>query len=99
MSDSDSHATGSPYAPQTAAETAAMLDAVGADDLESLFDVPESVAFDGEFGIDARSERAARREVAGLLGRNADLTEFLAAATTTTTSRASLTTSPAARSS
>ncbi|RLM89932.1 aminomethyl-transferring glycine dehydrogenase subunit GcvPA [Haloarcula sp. Atlit-7R] len=77
MNDSDSHATGSPYAPQTAAETAAMLDAVGADDLESLFDVPESVAFDGEFGINARSERATRREVAGLLSRNADLTEFL----------------------
>ncbi len=62
MSNSNSRATGSPYAPQTAAETAAMLDVVGADDLESLFDVPESVAFDGEFGIDARSERATRRE-------------------------------------
>jgi len=68
---------GSPYAPQTAAETAAMLDAVGADDLESLFDVPESVAFDGEFGIEARSERETKREVARLLRRNADLTEFL----------------------
>ncbi|MBV0901774.1 aminomethyl-transferring glycine dehydrogenase subunit GcvPA [Haloarcula salina] len=68
---------GSPYAPQTAAETTAMLDAVGAADLESLFDVPESVAFDGEFGIDARSERETKREVARLLRRNADLTEFL----------------------
>jgi glycine dehydrogenase subunit 1 len=54
-----------------------MLDTVGVDDLDSLFDVPESVAFDGEFGIEARSERATRREVASLIGRNADLTEFL----------------------
>jgi glycine dehydrogenase subunit 1 len=38
---------GSPYAPHTQEETAAMLDAVGVDDEEELFDVPESVRFDG----------------------------------------------------
>jgi len=67
----------SPYAPHTATETEAMLEAVGVDDIEALFDVPDSVAFDGDFGIDAHDERAARREAAKLLGRNDDLTEFL----------------------
>jgi len=67
----------SPYAPHTPAETEAMLDVVGADDLAALFDVPAAVAFDGEFGIDAHSERETRREAAKLLGRNDDLTEFL----------------------
>ena len=69
--------SGSPYAPHTPAETAAMLDAVGAEDEASLFDVPESVRFDGEFGIPARSERAARRHVRERLGRNDALVEFL----------------------
>ncbi len=68
---------GTPYAPHTPETTAAMLDAVGAESEDELFDIPRSVAFDGEFGIEARSERAARRHVEGLLDRNADLTEFL----------------------
>ena len=69
--------SGSPYAPHTAEETDAMLDAIGADAEADLFDVPGEVAFDGEFGIDARSERAIREECSRLLGRNDDLTEFL----------------------
>ncbi|UPW00772.1 aminomethyl-transferring glycine dehydrogenase subunit GcvPA [Halorussus gelatinilyticus] len=68
---------GSPYAPHTADETAAMLDAVGADDVSELFDIPEAVAFDGEFDIEERTEREAERHVRGLLSRNDDLTEFL----------------------
>src|SRR6056297_3435964 len=68
---------GSPYAPHTAEETAAMLAAVGADDVSELFDIPEAVAFDGEFGIEERTEREAERHVRGLLSRNDDLTEFL----------------------
>jgi len=71
------HDTGSPYAPHTPAETAAMLDAVGADAEADLFDIPPSVKFDGALGIDARSERAVRAEIGGLLGENDDLTEFL----------------------
>jgi len=67
----------SPYAPHTDAETEAMLDAVGVDEIDALFDVPDSVAFDGEFGIPAHGERETRREAAKLLGRNDDLTEFL----------------------
>jgi len=71
------HDTGSPYAPHTPADTAAMLDAVGADTQADLFDIPDSVRFDGELGIDARSERAVRAEIGGLLAENGDLTEFL----------------------
>ncbi|WP_340101791.1 aminomethyl-transferring glycine dehydrogenase subunit GcvPA [Salinibaculum salinum] len=68
---------GSPYAPHTATERAAMLDAVGVDSERDLFDIPDSVAFEGSFGIDARSEQTVRREVGAALGRNADLVEFL----------------------
>ena len=68
---------GSPYAPHTASERAAMLDAVGVESESDLFDIPPSVAFDGAFGIDARSERAVRREVGATLDRTDDLTEFL----------------------
>jgi len=75
MTDNDTR--GSPYAPHTAEETDAMLDAVGAASEEALFDVPESIRFDGEFDIPARSERAVRSELQATLGRNADLTEFL----------------------
>jgi glycine dehydrogenase subunit 1 len=69
--------TGSPFAPHTEAETAAMLEAVGVDDETELFDIPADVRFDGEFGIDERSEREVREEVAALLDRNDDLVEFL----------------------
>ncbi len=70
-------AHGSPYAPHTEADTEAMLAAVGAEDLSALFDIPEPVRFDGEFGIEARSERAVRAEVDRTLGANDDLAEFL----------------------
>ncbi|MFB6150376.1 MAG: aminomethyl-transferring glycine dehydrogenase subunit GcvPA [Haloarculaceae archaeon] len=68
---------GSPFAPHTDSEVAAMLDAVGAESVEELFDVPEGVRFDGELGVPAHSERAVRREVGRTLDRNDDLTEFL----------------------
>jgi len=71
------HNTGSPYAPHTPEETAAMLDAVGADSEADLFDIPDSVQFDGEFGIPARDEQAVRSEVRELLDRNDQLVEFL----------------------
>jgi len=54
-----------------------MLAAVGADDEADLFDIPDGVAFDGTFGIDARSERAVRRDVRRSLSRTDDLVEFL----------------------
>ncbi|PSP70623.1 aminomethyl-transferring glycine dehydrogenase [Halobacteriales archaeon QH_8_67_27] len=68
---------GSPYASHDAADTEAMLAAVGADSEEDLFDIPESVRFDRSFDIDARSERRVRREMGRTLGRNDDLTEFM----------------------
>ncbi|WP_049920797.1 aminomethyl-transferring glycine dehydrogenase subunit GcvPA [Halopiger djelfimassiliensis] len=71
------HATGSPYAPHTDEERAAMLEAVDAETVDDLFDIPSSVRFEEEFGIDARTERETRRLVRSILGRNDDLTEFL----------------------
>ena len=69
--------TGSPFAPQTAEETAAMLDAVGVESEEALFDIPEAVRFEGDLGIEPRGERELRGELASLLDGNDDLTEFL----------------------
>lgn len=54
-----------------------MLEAVGAETVAELFDIPEPVRFDDEFGIDARTERETRRLVRSILGRNDDLTELL----------------------
>ena len=70
-------ANGSPYAPHTDAETEAMLSAVGVDGEEALFDIPEDVRFDGEFGIEPRGERAVRDLVDRTLSENEDLSEFL----------------------
>ncbi|AKH98183.1 aminomethyl-transferring glycine dehydrogenase subunit GcvPA [Halanaeroarchaeum sulfurireducens] len=69
--------TGSPYVPHSAEETAAMLEAVGVDDVTELFDVPDPVRFEGDLDIDARSEPEIRTEIDALLSRNDDLTEFL----------------------
>ena len=69
--------SGSPYAAPSEADTEAMLDAIGVDDVDELFDIPESVRFDGEFGIEAKSEQAALRETRRRLTKNDDLTEFL----------------------
>jgi glycine dehydrogenase subunit 1 len=71
------HTEGTPYAPHTPEETAAMLDAVGVDSEADLFDVPSEVRFEGELGIDARSERELRAELSTMLAHNDDLTEFL----------------------
>jgi len=71
------HTGGSPFAPHTDEETAAMLSAVGAETVDELFDIPDSVRFDDSFGIESRSERAIRTELRQLLGRNADVEEFL----------------------
>lgn len=71
------HDTGSPFAPHTPTETAAMLAAVGVDSEEELFDIPDDVLFGGEFGIAQRSEQSVIEETEKLLGKNNDLTEFL----------------------
>ncbi|WP_253736805.1 aminomethyl-transferring glycine dehydrogenase subunit GcvPA [Halohasta salina] len=68
---------GSPFAPHTDAETAAMLESIGVDTEADLFDIPAEVAFDGEFGIESRSEQEIRGELRRLFARNDDLTEFM----------------------
>ena len=54
-----------------------MLDELGVESESELFDIPEAVAFDGSFGIEARSEREIVTELRELFTRNDDLTEFL----------------------
>ena len=68
---------GTPFAPHTDADVAAMLEAVGVDDESELFDIPEEVAFEGELDIEARREPAVKSEVHRMFARNDDLTEFL----------------------
>jgi len=54
-----------------------MLDAVGVDSEAELFDIPDEVAFDGELGIEQRSEREVVSELRETFARNDDLVEFL----------------------
>ena len=68
---------GSAFAPHTPGETEEMLDAIGVESEAALFDIPDAVAFDGECGIEGRSEREIRAECERLLGANDDLVEFL----------------------
>ncbi|MFD1599269.1 aminomethyl-transferring glycine dehydrogenase subunit GcvPA [Halobellus rarus] len=68
---------GSPYTPHTPEQTAEMLAAVGVDSEADLFDVPSEVRFDGDLGIEPRSERELRAELTSALAKNDDLTEFL----------------------
>lgn len=74
---SSDRSPGSPYAPHTDEETAAMLEAMGVDATSDLFDIPESIRFDGSFGIDAHTERETRQRVGAILSRNDDLVELL----------------------
>jgi len=68
---------GSPYAASSPSEVAAMLEAVGVDSVEELFDIPEGVRFDGQFDVEGASEQAVIRRLERTLGANDDLTEFL----------------------
>ena len=54
-----------------------MLSAIGADSEAELFDIPDSVAFEGEFGIEQRSEQEIVTELQSTFARNDDLVEFL----------------------
>lgn len=67
----------SPYAPHKPSDVEEMLSAVGADSVDELFDIPSEVRFDGEFGIEQRSEREVRRTAREVLGRNEGVVEFL----------------------
>jgi len=74
--ESDKH-RGTPFASHTDAEVEEMLDALDAASVDDLFDIPDSVRFEGTFGIERRSEQAVRRDVARSLDRNEALREFL----------------------
>ncbi|SDX75783.1 aminomethyl-transferring glycine dehydrogenase subunit GcvPA [Halopenitus persicus] len=76
-SDAAQAESGSPFTPHDAEDVTEMLAAIGADDVEELFDVPEPVRYDGSFGIEGRSERAVRRRLDRTLDANADVVEFL----------------------
>ncbi|MDX1745625.1 MAG: aminomethyl-transferring glycine dehydrogenase subunit GcvPA, partial [Halobacteriales archaeon] len=73
----DGSGRGSPFAPHGADETTTMLEAIGVESEDDLFDIPEGIQFDGAFGIEPHSERDVRTEVAGILSRNDNLVEFL----------------------
>ena len=68
---------GSPYAANDAENVEEMLAEIGVQDIEELFDIPESVRFDGEFGIDGGTEQTVKREVKEIASKNSDLSEFL----------------------
>ena len=54
-----------------------MLDAVGVDDPDDLFDIPASVRFEGDYGIESHTERETRELVGDVLDDSTDLFEFL----------------------
>ncbi|MDY6764317.1 MAG: aminomethyl-transferring glycine dehydrogenase subunit GcvPA [Halobacteria archaeon] len=68
---------GSPYTDHKPDEVEEMLNAVGVDDVQDLFDIPEPVRFRDDFGIKGGTEHEVKMDVAELLGKNADLTEFM----------------------
>jgi len=49
-----------PYATHPPEDLSAMLDAVGVDDPDDLFDIPASVRFEGDYGIESHTERETR---------------------------------------
>ncbi|MEZ3145162.1 aminomethyl-transferring glycine dehydrogenase subunit GcvPA [Halobaculum sp. MBLA0143] len=54
-----------------------MLDEIGVDSETALFDIPDEVAFDGDLGIEQRSEREIVTELQETFADNDDLVEFL----------------------
>jgi glycine dehydrogenase subunit 1 len=67
----------SPFTPHTADDIEAMLRAIGADSVDELFDIPESVRFEGSLPIEQQSEQDVVASLTEQLARNAELTEFL----------------------
>ncbi|MEZ3115761.1 aminomethyl-transferring glycine dehydrogenase subunit GcvPA [Halobaculum sp. MBLA0147] len=74
---SDGRRDGTPFAPHTPAETRAMLEELGVETEAELFDIPDDVAFEGELGIEQRSEREVVTELGETFADNDDLVEFL----------------------
>jgi glycine dehydrogenase subunit 1 len=70
-------ASASPFTPHTAEDVGELLRSIGVSSVDDLFDIPEPNAFDGEFDVTGKRERAVVEEVSALLGRNEDAVEFL----------------------
>lgn len=69
--------TGSPFTPHSDGDVETMLQAIDAESVEDLFDIPSSVRFDGEFGIEATSEQEVVQRLVEILSQNESATEFL----------------------
>ncbi len=67
----------SPFVPHSTDDIETMLEAIDANTVEELFDIPESIRYDGRFDIDSMSEQAVRRHVAEILEQNESPTSFL----------------------
>ena len=74
---SPNNSPSSPFTPHTDDDVETMLDAIGVSSESELFDIPERIVFDGEFGIEQRSEQAVREEIGSMLAKNDSVTEFL----------------------
>ncbi len=68
---------GTPYSPHDDATTATMLEAIGVDDIDALYPIPDELTYDGSLDIEAHSERETRTDITSVLQNNDDLIEFL----------------------
>lgn len=68
---------GSPYAPHHPEDTTAMLEAIGVDDIEELFTVPDELLYEDSLGIDEHTERETIAYIEDRLEQNDDVVEFL----------------------
>jgi glycine dehydrogenase subunit 1 len=68
---------GTPFAPHTAADTEAMLSAIGAESVDALFDIPDPVEFTDGLGIGSETEREVTRRLRRTLEENESPTAFL----------------------
>ncbi|WP_049972614.1 aminomethyl-transferring glycine dehydrogenase subunit GcvPA [Haladaptatus cibarius] len=69
--------TGSPFTPHTKADVREMLDTIGSENVEELFDIPESIRFDDRLNITVASEQQVTAQLAQTLTQNSAQTEFL----------------------
>ncbi|MFC6722935.1 aminomethyl-transferring glycine dehydrogenase subunit GcvPA [Halobium palmae] len=67
----------SPFAPNSRMDVEAMLEAIEANSIEELFDIPSSVRYEEALDIESRSEQDVVNKLRGSLSKNEDLTEFL----------------------
>lgn len=66
-----------PYASHPPGDLKAMLDAVGIEDPDKLFDIPDELRFEDDYDIESHSEKATKEAILGMLEESSDLKEFL----------------------